>query len=134
MERSGIITAMSGCVLRVSGARFEVDTFLGRSGIAAFKVWRLGEPSLLGRKTTTTSGFNALVSEAGDLPTQTATALAFLQEHRDDLLRLARTVEVDDLQLDFGLPQLNVAAQFVRLPEELVRSAAEFRMSFELSL
>jgi hypothetical protein len=41
--------------------------------------------------------------------------------------------EVDDLVLDFGISQRDVAGQFERIPWELVRAAGEFRMSFELS-
>jgi hypothetical protein len=129
-----MIAIMPGCVLRASGANFAVDAFLARSSIVACKIWRSGEPSLVGRQSTTTSGFNAVVSEAADLVTQVSEALAFLREHRGELLRLSAATRTENLHLDFGIPQRNVAAQFERLPSELVRAAGEFRMSIELSL
>ena len=129
-----MITMMPGCMLRASGTGFAVDAFLARSTIVACTTWRSGEPFLVGCQSTTTSGFNAVVSDAADLATQVSEAIAFLRQHRGDLLRLSADTGIEYLQLDFGIPQRNVAAQFERLPSELVRAAGEFRMSFELSL
>jgi hypothetical protein len=74
------------------------------------------------------------VSEARDLVTQVSDALAFLRRYHDDLLRLSSIEEADELLLDFGIPQLQVAAQFLRLPAELVSAAGKFRMGLEISL
>jgi hypothetical protein len=126
--------AMAGCVLRVSGTAFLVDAFLADSSLVARKVWHSGQRLQNGRPAATTSGFNAVVSDAGDLPTQVSETISFLQRHRVDLLRLCGIAEVDDLVLDFGIPQRNVAAQFEWIPSDLVRAAGEFGMSFALSL
>jgi hypothetical protein len=125
---------MAGCVLRVSGATFPVDAFLAQSTFAACKVWHCGDRSRNGHHAASTNGFNTLISEAGDLLTQVSDAIQFLNQHRDQLLRLSRIAEADDLVLDFGIPQLDVLAQFEAIPSDLVRAAAEFRMGFELSL
>jgi hypothetical protein len=127
-------TKMAGCVLRIFGTAFQVDAFLAGSTLAACKVWHCGDRALPRRPAAPNSGFNAAVSEADDLPTQVSEALLFLRRHRVDLIRLSTLAKVDELVLDFGTSKRESAAQFERIPSDLVRAAAELRMSFELSL
>ena len=125
---------MVGCVLRVSGSLFLVDAFMAQSGLTACRIWHAGERSVGSRPPVSTSGFNSVVSEGADLATQVSDAILFLRRYRGDLLRLCSLAEVEDLVLDFGISQRDVAGQFERIPWELVRAAGELRMSFELSL
>jgi len=125
---------MAGCVLRVFGTSFQVDDFLAGSTLAACKVWHCGDRALARLPAATNSGFNAVVSEADDLATQVSEARLFLRRHHFDLVRLSTLGEVDELVLDFGISKRESAGQFERIPSDLVRAAAEFRMAFELSL
>ena len=112
---------MSGCVLRVEGKDFDAKAFVAAN---ALKVIRLKD-----------SSFNVDVSrrEADDLPGQIQDALQFLESHAD-VLKALRSVRGVEMVLDFGIAQKNVAAQFVRLPSELVRRAAEVGAGLEVSL
>ena len=112
---------MSGCVLRVSGTDFDAKAFVAESGLKALRLQD--------------SSFNVNVSscEANDLPGQIQDALRFLESQADILRRLCSRPGVR-LSLDFGIAQKDVAAQFVRFPPELVRSAGEFPIGLDFSL
>ncbi|HEV8610431.1 MAG TPA: hypothetical protein VGS98_10250 [Thermoanaerobaculia bacterium] len=71
-------------------------------------------------------------SDLGDFTGQVRDAIAFLGSHSQDLERLTALPEVRGI-LDFGLAWRDVAAQVDSLPAELVRRAAEFGFSIELS-
>lgn len=115
------VAEMSGCVLRVEGKDFDAKAFVAAND---FKVIRLKD-----------SSFNVDVSrrEADDLPGQIQDALRFLESHAD-VLKALRSVRGVEMVLDFGIAQKDVAAQFVRLPSELVRRAAEIGAGLEVSL
>ena len=127
------IVAVAGCVLRVSGKAFAADEYLAGSILVTCKVWRAGEPLRSNRPASVTSGFDVVVSDADDLPTQVSEAVLFLHRHHGDLVRLTATAGVDELVLDFGVPQRDAAVQFDRFPAALVRAAGELRMGLELS-
>lgn len=124
---------MAGCVLRISGKAFAAEEYLAGSSLAACKVWRKGEQLRPNGPASATSGFNVVVSDADDLPTQVSDAVAFLRHYHVELVRLA-VAAVDDRVLDFGIPQRDVAAQFERFPAGLVRAAGELGMGIGLSL
>jgi hypothetical protein len=124
---------MPGCVLRVSGEKFNADAFLHGSSFTPCKVWHRGDPRPGNRPPQTTSGFNVAVSDAEDLPTEVSDAIAFLNRFRADMAALKAQTTATDLVLDFGVPGRDVAAQFDRFPSELVQVAAEFRLSLEMS-
>ena len=124
---------MAGCVLRASGVAFPVDKFLRRSSFTPCLIWHTGEKRLTARSKRTDSGFNLMVSEALDLPSQVQETIDFLKHCRKELLRLKNTPGIDNLLLDFGILRRDVAAQFDCFPVELVRLAGTFGMALELS-
>jgi hypothetical protein len=124
---------MAGCVLRASGVAFPVDEFLDNSSFAPCAVWHKGELRSKSRSAHTDYGFNLVVSEAEDLPTQVKDTVEFLNQQRAELIRLTHTTGFDSIVLDFGICRRDVLAQFDHFPADLVRFAAEFGMSIELS-
>ena len=124
---------MAGCVLRVSGATFQIDAFLLGVNLAPCKVWHVGDQARPRRPASTSAGFNVTVSEASDLPSQVADAIEFLRDHHADLLRLSNMPEVDDVMLDFGIFRRDVLGQFDEFPSTLVRAAGELQISLGLS-
>ena len=81
------------CVLRASGAEFDVDAFLATSSLKAIGVHRRGDLRFVNNPDGPRherSGFTADVSakEWNDLPGQIEDAKAFLAEHGAELLRL----------------------------------------------
>lgn len=64
---------MPGCVLRASGADFDVEAFLANSTFSPCAVFQRGEPrTLRSARINSTSGFNLEVSTAdgGHVPIQ----------------------------------------------------------------
>jgi hypothetical protein len=125
------------CILRASGPLFDVDEFLRYSPFAPTKVFHKGElrsphPS---SKTAETSGSNLVVSPAGfdDLPRQIADAMEFLNQHKQELSRLATFPGVEGVTLDFGIPRREVVAQFDRFPPRLLALAGSLGVGIELS-
>lgn len=70
----------------------------------------------------TISGFNLRVSEAefSDLNQQQSDALAFLQKYERELKLLAAFPRVEDVVLDFGVEDRDVAAQADYFPPDLL--------------
>lgn len=123
-----------GCVLRVGGKTFPVDDFLAGTALKPCKVWHVGELRLPKTKPPyTDSGFNLVTSDANDLPLLVTDTIAFLTTHRQEMLHLVKTPGLEYLILDFGIARHDVLAQYDRFPVELIRLAAEFGMSIELS-
>jgi hypothetical protein len=125
-----------GCVLRVSGRRFDVDAFLSRSRFKPCAVWRKGGQRP-GRKALkhTDSGFNLVVSEADGprVDIQIQDAVRFLKRNRTALAELRNQPGVEHLILDFGIQQRSAPAQFDHFPAALVAVAGELGMGLELS-
>ena len=129
------------CVLRVSGERFDPETFLASSALVPTKVFHRGEPSVLrSRGPSRSSGFVVPVSDRSwsDLQGQIDDGVAFLRRNRVDLLRLTGDPTVDDVRLDFPtrlrLDGETVMAQFDYLPPVLIAEAGSLKIGIELSL
>jgi hypothetical protein len=128
---------MPGCVLHVSGERFDVDQFVASSSLKPYRVHHLGEPTVRRRsgELHDDSGFSVDVSEAeGDLSAEIPDAIAFLQRHEAELARLATIPEITDCRLDFGYYRRDVFMQSEYLPAELLRLAGAHGIAIELSL
>ena len=128
---------MAGCVLRVSGEKFDVAAFLNETDLQPYQVYRAGEEVWPGAKKTRhfdDNGFKVDVSDADDLPAQIEDALAFLRAHESDLRKLAGYNAT--AELDFGISRKNPAefpAQYDSLPVELLRLSGELAVSICLS-
>lgn len=128
------------CVLRASGAAFQPEAFLRASKLVPCAVFHKGEPRSRGTRDSDRrekAGFTVDVSASWlDLPAQVSDACAFLDEHRDDMARLADGIE--DLRLDFPvtlrIDREEVWAQFHFLPHALVSRAGELGLGLELSV
>jgi hypothetical protein len=75
--------------------------------------------------------------EWDDLSAQIADAIAFLQEHIDELKRLRQSFRIDDIRLDFPIESRLIGKELFSqcdyLPPELISLAAQTRMGIELS-
>jgi hypothetical protein len=131
------------CVLRVTGANFDPESFLQTSALKPCKVFKAGEPRVPPTPSgaaQSTSGFNVGVSDAQwcDLPQQVSDACAFLDRHVGELRALAVLETVEDMRLDFPIElrigKNNVLAQFDYFPPQLVRAAGDLGIGIEVSI
>lgn len=132
------------CVLRVYGSNFDPRAFLEHSTIHAYEVWREGELRRTGPKRLgpihDSAGFKANVSnrEWTDLAGQVDDAIAFLEQHREDLQVLIRTPGVAQVWLDFPFATPNSGEppflQSVFLPPQLLSLAGGAGCGVEVSI
>jgi len=125
---------MPGCVLRASGAKFDVDSFLRNSPFKADVVYRKGQrrrPASRGAQAA--SGFNVVISESDDPQVQVEKALVFVRKYHDELLRLVRFGGIEDVILDFACPQKEFVARTARLPAELLTAGGALGMDVQVS-
>ena len=96
------------CMLRASGAKFDVDLFLKDCSLEPIRVWRKGERktpnSQSNQKTITESSVSFVVSDAdfSELSIQFSDAQLWLGRNRDELARLVQFPGVDGVSIDFG--------------------------------
>jgi hypothetical protein len=135
---SGVEEVIMSCVLRVSGANFAVDEFLGNSTLQPYKVWRKGEQrkSISRPGIYEESGFciDASKADFNDLKGQIRDVILFLKANYEELMKLKNDPTVEDINLDFGVDRKPVAAQSNCLPPELIRLAGELGMGIEISI
>ena len=114
------------CVLRVSGAHFDVDQFLGKSLWIPPAIFRAGEPKFTAESTERSvsrkSGFNLNASNAefSELHKQIDDAIRFLRSNEKELVRLRDFPGVEGMRLDFGIEERDVPAQSETFPPELL--------------
>ena len=130
-----------GCVLRVSGTKFDPAKFLASSTLRPYAVFRAGDVKVASSaRKHETSGFKVVVSRGSwsDLSEQVTDAVAFLRKHRKTLAKLRRVREVEDVRLDFGLDlridRKTTFMQFEYFPLKLVSLAGELGCGLELSI
>src|SRR5260370_18525953 len=82
---------MPGCVLRATGAKFDVDAFLSESPFRPATAYRKGQRRRpASRGTQTASGFNVVVTDTDDPPEkQIEYARTFLRDQQCEILRPA---------------------------------------------
>lgn len=113
------------CVLWALGTAFDPAAFLANSLLKPGSTYRKGDllfPSRPDTQVATSSGFTVAVSTAGfdDLDGQISDAIAFLDEHEDELRRLGRFEGVEMVRLDFGVRRSDGAVQTETFPAELL--------------
>ncbi len=128
------------CVLRARGISFAVNEFLAESALKPTAIFRRGEPRLPesqpeGPKLSA-SGFHVVASEAdfSDLQVQIADAIHFLEKNQAELTRLVGFPGVENLSLDFGIEERDVAAQSERFPPNLLRIVGNLGIWLEFTL
>jgi hypothetical protein len=126
---------MPGCVLRVAGAAFDVDSFLRDSTFEVLFVYRKGERRSKTRGPSTTSGLNVLVSDDyEDIQRQSRDAVRFLAEHDAEIRRARSYPGVEFVDLDFSTSLRDVAVQSETFSREVVAAAGALGLGIELSL
>lgn len=125
---------MPGCILRTSGGDFDVEAFLEKSDFKASVVYRKGQrrrPASRGSQTA--SGFNVVISESEDPAQQVKSALKFLRENRQELLRLMRAKGIESMTMEISSPQREFASRVARLPAELLSAAGAYGIDIEVT-
>ena len=124
------------CVLRAGGIEFDTEAYLADSPFANVVRHRRGEPRWPGSsRLNRASGFNVTVSEAAmdDLATQIDDAIAFLDEHEDELRRLGSFEGVEEVEIDFAVAWRDLAAQSDWFPPELLWRAGALDIALRVS-
>jgi len=128
-----------GCYLRVSGVELDVDRFLTEFDVPHCGIHRICEPRLPRTQPNgeqfKTSGLSICVSAAdfGDFEKQIADAIESLGADADLICDMRDFTGVDEIVLDFGINWEDCAAQFDRLPAELIRLAGNLGLAIEIS-
>ena len=126
------------CVLRVSGAHFDVDQFLRKSLWVPLAIFRAGEPKAPASQpdgpVLKQSGFNLNASNAefSELHEQIDDAILFLRSNEKELIRLRDFAGVDGMWLDFGIEERDVPAQCETFPPELLSLLGRLGISLAL--
>lgn len=136
------------CVLRVSGPELDVDallaaTTLRQGGLEPCALYRRGELRFPQAgpdgPRSASSGIDVKVSDASwtDLSEQISDAERFLDSHRREIERLAKTPGVSSLVLDFALEarvdEERASARFEHFPASIVGLAGGLGLALELS-
>jgi len=145
--------------LRIYGTEFDPDRFCSESGLTPFYLYRRGEPVpslppnlrpsglnlfrrgeppvpiIPERREHERSGINVVVSKADyhEFSRQVDEATAFLEAHKEVLLRLRCFPGIEVMSLDFGITRRDVIVQSDLLPPPLIRLAGELGLGIELS-
>lgn len=125
---------MPGSVLRASGSGFDVDAFLEKSPFKPSVTYRKGQrrrPASRGSQTA--SGFNVTISESEDPDAQVKSAIKFLRENREELLRLTRAKGIENVTLELSSPQREFTARVAHLPTELLSAAGAFGIDIDVT-
>jgi hypothetical protein len=82
------------------------------------------------------SGFHAIASEAdfSNLQGQIADAVHYLEQNKNELVRLVAFLGVERVSLDFGIEERDIAAQSERFPPNLLRILGNLGIFLEFTL
>ena len=127
------------CMFRASGKEFDVDGFLKDSPWCPESIHHRGESKYPHRtdKLHEDAGFSLVASEAEFefFDEQVADALVFLQNNREEIMRLASFIGLEFKGLDFGVKfTTDIAARFFRFSPELSSAAGSLGLTLELSV
>jgi hypothetical protein len=115
---------------------FDIEAYLADSPFHQATRYRRGEAQLPGStKLWHSSGIHVAVSEAGldDLPAQIDDAIAFLDEHEDELRRLGRFAGVEKVEIDFSVAWRDLATQSDWFPPELLWRAGALDIALRVT-
>jgi hypothetical protein len=124
------------CVLRAGGMEFDTEAYLAESPFKTASRYRRGDPRWPALdQASRTSGFNVTISDAGvgDLATQIEEAIAFLDEHEDELRRLGRFEGVEEVEIDFAVEWRDLSVQTDWFPPELLWRAGALDIALRVT-
>jgi len=128
------------CVLRITGADFDVDAFIDKIGMPVYAKTYKGEPIYKSSsKVATMSSTRIIVSEADfdDPEQQIDEAVKFLVKHKDNLKFIATTKEIEFATIDFGINSNlddDHLIQSIYFTQPLIKVCAELKITIELSI
>lgn len=126
------------CVLRATGAFFDVDEFLKTSTLDVLTAFRRGAgkfPTSSVTRKSEFSGISVSVStrELSDLNGQIRDAIAFLSENEAELKRLRDSPGLERLDLDFPIEDREVVYQSDAFPHQLLSMLGSLRIGLVVS-
>src|SRR5579862_2554057 len=126
------------CVLRASGANFDVDEFLKISSLDVLTAFHRGEarfPASSVTRKSDYSGMSVSVStrESPDLRGQIGDAIRFLAENDKELRRLRDFPGLERMDLDFPIEDRDVVYQSDAFPYRLLALLAELHIGLIVS-
>lgn len=124
------------CVLRARGSTFAVDEFLAESSLRPITIFHRGQKQSAKSQPVAVSGFHADVSPAdfSNLLRQIADAVQFVEQNQAELARLVGFPGVENVSVDFGIEERDVAAQSERFPPNLLRMLGSLGIWLEFTL
>jgi len=125
------------CILRVVGEELNVNQLL-KIDSNPDTYWIKGEPRLLSKPNENQhlrSGAHYCLSEAdfNEFELQKEDVIKYLIKNEDKMKAIQQLSGVDDLYLDFGIEQRDVAIQSDYLPPELIQLAGKFGLGIRMS-
>src|SRR5437879_2204601 len=128
------------CVLRAGGTNFAVNEFLASSAIRPTATFHRGEPRFATSQPNgpklNASGFNMVASQTdfADIEIQITEAIHFLEQNQMELTRLVAYPGVEEVMLDFGIEERDIAAQTERFPPKLLSILGRLGIWLEFTL
>ncbi len=126
------------CVLRASGARFDVDEFLKNSTLDVLTAFHCGEVQFATSSVTRKSEYSGMsvsasTREFSDLRGQIEEAIAFLTENDRELRRLRDFSGLECMDLDFPIEDRDVVYQRDAFPHQLLSLLGELHIGLIVS-
>lgn len=127
------------CILRASGAEFDVDAFMAKTLLEVDSLWRKGEKRFIkssNSEINRSSGIRVVASEAdfSDLGEQIQHVISFLRKNIEQVKLLASFPGAEGAVLDFGIEIYPPGWASFTFPPELLALAGEAGVSLCLSV
>ena len=126
------------CVLRASGAYFDVDEFLKTSTLDVLTAFRRGAGQFPNSSVTRKSEFSGMsvsvsTREFSDLAGQVEDAILFLTENDRELKRLRDFPGLERMDLDFPVEDRDIVYQRDAFPHQLLSLLGNLRIGLVIS-
>ena len=131
-----------GCILRISGDKFDVDKFVDSTILKPYWVFQIGQPMNILKpkgKKYNSSGLNILTSDADfdNFDKQLKDSIKYLKKHYKELTAITKDKTITEFVLDFGITSRistgKVFTQSDTFPSELLKLAGDLNMDICLS-
>ncbi|MGA8440900.1 MAG: hypothetical protein WB762_29885 [Candidatus Sulfotelmatobacter sp.] len=126
------------CVLRASGANFDVDEFLKVSSLDALTAFHRGAVQFLTSSVTRRSDYSGMkisvsAREFSDLNGQVDDAVGFLRENDRELRRLRDFPGLEHMDLEFPVEDRDLVFQRDAFPHQLLSLLGDLRIGLIVS-